>query len=65
MGLGWRYLAADCRRSDAINREAIGPYHPSTPTHGNGQASGVSLDVALFYLDPLLNSFTWSGDAPR
>jgi hypothetical protein len=49
----------------ALVGEAIGPYHPSTPDHGDGHASGAALDVALYLLDPLLNSFTWSGDAPR
>lgn len=50
----------------ALVGEALGPYQQSTPnSHNNGHPSGVSLEIALFFLDPPLNSFTWHGDPPR
>ncbi len=54
------------KNNEALVGEALGPYHPAAPGDENddGHPTGASLEVAQL-LDPLINSFTWSGDPPR
>jgi hypothetical protein len=48
----------------ALIASAVGPYHRFTPDYGTGQPSGANLELALD-MTKYVNSFTWSGDAPR
>lgn len=52
----------------ALVGEAFGPYHKSAQRDANiddGHATAASLQIAVFFFDPLINSFTWRGDPLR
>ncbi len=51
----------------ALVGEALGPYDPAAPGGANddGHPTGVSMQIATFLFDPLINSFAWRGDPPR
>ena len=48
----------------AVVATAVGPYEAATPDT-TGHPTGLGLLVALFYLDPMLNTVRWQGDPPR
>ena len=60
-------LMVAVKNNVALVAEALGPYDPASPggSSDTGHPTGVSLAVAAFLLDPLVNSFMWHGDPPR